>query len=133
MAKFLKRTWNRYSKLGKRRKKKQVWRRPKGRDNKMREKRKGYPIVVNVGYKKKTSERKLVRVIRNIRDLEKTEKNEMVIIGNVGKKKKIEIAKKAIKMKIPIQNINIKKFLKKSEKQKETEQKKTEKKEKKSK
>lgn len=133
MAKFLKRTWNRYSKLGKRRKKKQVWRRPKGRDNKMREKRKGYPIVVNVGYKKKKSERKLVRVIRNIRDLEKTEKNEMVIIGNVGKKKKIEIAKKAIKMKIPIQNINIKKFLKKSEKQKETEQKKTEKKEKKSK
>jgi len=133
MAKFLKRTWNRYSKLGKRRKKKQVWRRPKGRDNKMREKRKGYPIVVDVGYKKKMSERKNVRVVRNIGDLEKTEKNEMIIIGNIGKKKKIEIAKKAIKMKIPIQNINIKKFLKKSEKQKETEQKKTEKKEKKSK
>lgn len=133
MAKFLKRTWNRYSKLGKGRKKKQVWRRPKGRDNKMREKRKGYPIVVSVGYKKKTSERKLVRVVRNIEDLEKTEKNDMIIIGNIGKKKKIEIAKKAIKMKIPIQNINIKKFLKKSEKQKETEQKKTEKKEKKSK
>lgn len=133
MAKFLKRTWNRYSKLGKRRKKKQVWRRPKGRDNKMREKRKGYPIVVNVGYKKKKSERKNVRVVRNIGDLEKTEKNEMIIIGNIGKKKKIEIAKKAIKMKIPIQNINIKKFLKKSEKQKETEQKKIEKKEKKSK
>jgi len=133
MAKFLKRTWNRYSKLGKGRKKKQVWRRPKGRDNKMREKRKGYPMVVNVGYKKKKSERKLVRVVRNIEDLEKTEKNDMIIMGNVGKKKKIEIAKKAIKMKIPIQNINIKKFLKKSEKQKETEQKKTEKKEKKSK
>ena len=133
MAKFLKRTWNRYSKLGKRRKKKQVWRRPKGRDNKMREKRKGYPIVVSVGYKKKKSEKKTIRVVRNIKDLEKTRKNEMIIIGNIGKKKKIEIAKKAIKMKIPIQNINIKKFLKKSEKQKETEQKKTEKKEKKSK
>ena len=133
MAKFLKRTWDRYSKLGKRRKKKQVWRRPKGRDNKMREKRKGYPMVVSVGYKKKKSERKLIRVVRNIEDLEKTEKNEMIIIGNIGKKKKIEIAKKAIKMKIPIQNINIKKFLKKSEKQKETEQKKTEKKEEKKK
>lgn len=133
MAKFLKRTWNRYSKLGKGRKKKQVWRRPKGRDNKMREKRKGYPIVVSVGYKKKKSERKNIRVVRNIEDLEKTEKNDMIIIGDIGKKKKIEIAKKAIKMKIPIQNINIKKFLKKSEKQKETEQKKTEKKEKKSK
>ena len=133
MAKFLRRIWNRYNKLGKRKRKKQVWRRPKGRDNKMREKRKGYPIVVSVGYKKKKSERKTIRVVRNIKDLEKTRKNEMIIIGNIGKKKKIEIAKKAIKMKIPIQNINIKKFLKKSEKQKETEQKKTEKKEKKSK
>ena len=40
MVKFLRRTWSRYSKLGKRRKKKQVWRKPTGRDNKMREKRK---------------------------------------------------------------------------------------------
>lgn len=131
MAKFLRRIWNRYSKLGKRRKKKQVWRRPKGRDNKMREKRKGYPVVVSVGYKKKRSERKNIRVIRNPEELERTEKNEIVIIGDIGKKKKIEIAKKAIKMKIPIQNIDIKKFLKKSEKKKEPEQKKTEKKEKK--
>ena len=131
MAKFLKRTWNRYSKLGKRKRKKQVWRRPKGRDNKMREKRKGYPMVVSVGYKKKKSEKKTIRVVRNIKDLEKTRKNEMIIIGNIGKKKKIEIAKKAIKMKIPVQNINIKKFLKKSEKKKETKQEKTEKKEKK--
>jgi large subunit ribosomal protein L32e len=131
MAKFLKRTWNRYSKLGKRKKKKQVWRRPKGRDNKMRKKRKGYPMVVSMGYKKKISEKKHIRVVRNVEDLEKIKKNEMIIIGDIGKKKKIEVAKKAIKMKIPIQNINIKKFLKKSEKKKETEQKKTEKKEKK--
>ena len=123
MVKFLRRTWNRYSKLGKRKKKKQVWKRPKGRDNKMREKRKGYPKVVSVGYKKKKSKRKNILVIRNLEDLEKIRKNEIVIIGNVGKKKKIEIAKKAKKMKVPIQNLNIKKFLKKYEKQKETEKK----------
>jgi len=133
MAKFLRRTWDRYGKLGKRRKKKQVWRSPKGRDNKMREKRKGYPIVVSVGYKKKKSEKKNIMVVRNIEDLGKTGKNDMVIMGNIGKKKKIEIAKKATKMKIPIKNINIKRFLKKSEKQKEIEQKKTEKKEEKGK
>ncbi len=133
MAKFLRRNWNRHNKLGKKSKKKQVWRRPKGRDNKMRERRKGYPIVVSVGYKKKKSEKKIVRVIRNIEDLEKIAKNEIIIIGNIGKKKKIEIAKKATKMKIPIQNINIKKFLKKFEKEKEIEQKKIEKKEKKKK
>ena len=119
MAKFLRRTWNRYGKLGKKRKKKQVWRRPKGRDNKMREKRQGYPRVVSVGYKKTKSEKKNIRVIRNLRDLEKARKNEIIIMGNIGKKKKIEMAKKAKKMKIPVQNLNIEKFLKKSEKQKE--------------
>jgi len=133
MAKFLRRIWDRYNKLGKRRKKKQVWRKPKGRDNKMREKRKGYPVVVGVGYIKKKSERKNIRVVRNLKDLEKTVKNEIIIMGNVGKRKKIEIVKKASEMKIPIQNINIKKFLGKFEKQKEAEQKKTEKKEKESK
>lgn len=133
MAKFLRRIWHRHSKLGKGRKKKQVWRRPKGRDNKMRERRKGYPIVVSVGYKKNRSERKNIRVIRNIEDLKKIKKNEMIIIGNIGKKQKIEIAKKATEMKIPVQNINIKKFLKKFEKKEVIEQKKTEKKEKKDK
>ena len=39
--KFKRRIWNRYSKLGKKRKKKQVWRRPTGRDNPMREKKRG--------------------------------------------------------------------------------------------
>ncbi len=125
MAKFLRRIWHRHSKLGKGRKKKQVWRRPKGRDNKMRERRKGYPIVVSVGYKKKKSERKSIKVVRNIEDMKKIEKNDIIIIGNIGKKKKIELAKKAIEMKVPVQNINIKKFLKKSEKKKEVEQKKT--------
>ena len=119
MAKFLRRTWNRYGKLGKGKKKKQVWRSPKGRDNKMREKRKGYPGVVSIGYKKKKSEKKNIRTIRNLKDLEKIKKNEIIILGNVGKKKKIEIAKEAKKMKISVQNLNIKKFLKKSEKKKE--------------
>jgi len=128
MAKFLRRTWNRYSKLGKRKKKKQVWRRPKGRDNKMREKRKGYPRVVSIGYKKKKSERKNIIMIRNLGDLEKAKKNEIVILGDIGKKKKIEMAKKAKKMKIHIQNLNIEKFLKKSEnKEKKEETKKKEK------
>lgn len=51
--KFKRRTWSRYSKLGRKRKKKQVWRKPTGRDNKMREKRKSYPKVVSTGYEKR--------------------------------------------------------------------------------
>ncbi len=112
MVKFLRRTWNRYSKFGKRRKKKQVWRRPTGRHNKMREKRKGSPAVVSIGYKsnKKLMAKKFVKVY-NIKELEKIKKDEIAIISHVGKKKKIEIAKKAKELKIEIYNMNPKKFL----------------------
>lgn len=110
---FLRRTWSRYSKLGKKRKKKQKWKKPTGRDNKMREKRRGYPAVVSIGYKKK---KKLIKriIVRNIKELDAVKKNEIVIIGKVGKKKKIEILKKAKGEKIKFQNINAEKFLKKN-------------------
>ena len=121
-TKFLRRTWNRYSKLGKGRKKKQVWRKPKGRDNKMREKRKGYLALVSIGYssdkkvKGKIKEKTPV-LINNIKDLEKIKQNQIAIVGNVGKKKKIDIVKKAKEKKILLHNINIKKFSKKIEKE----------------
>lgn len=124
--KFLRRIWNRYPKLGKRRKKKQAWRKPKGRDNKMREKRKGYPAVVKIGYKRK-EKRKVPFIVRNINDLDKIKKSskkETVILGNIGKKKKIEIIKKAKKEGILIQNINAKKFLKENIKTEKKEKKK---------
>ncbi len=121
--KFLRRTGNRYSKLGKRKKKKQVWRKPTGRDNKMREKRRGYPAVVSVGYKKDKKvrgkiENKQLTVVKNIKELEKIKENELAIIGNVGKKKRIEIAKKAEERKIIIHNLNVNKFLRKIERSK---------------
>ncbi|MAH03467.1 50S ribosomal protein L32e [Candidatus Pacearchaeota archaeon] len=110
--KFLRRNWNRHSKLGKRRKKKQVWRNPKGRDNKMREKRKGYPKVISIGYKKQKTENKQIPIIKNIKDFEKNKKIKEITIGKMGKKKKIEIAKMAKDLKIKISNLNIKKILK---------------------
>ncbi len=109
---FLRRVWHRHSKLGKGRKKKQVWRRPTGRDNKMREKRKGLPALVSIGYGKKKSERKEIFVLKNLKDFEKSGKNIIFVVGNVGKKKKEEIVKKAKEMKINLQNINVNKFLK---------------------
>jgi len=118
--KFLRRTSNRYSKLGKRRKKKQIWRRPTGRDNKMREKRKNRGAVVSIGYKKQ--ERKYPFIVRNLEDLKKVGKNEMVILGNAGRKKKAEIIKKAQEMKINFENVNSKKFLKEAEKKKKLKQ-----------
>ena len=136
MVNFFRRTGERYSKLGKGRKKKQTWRKPTGRHNKMRLKRKGYPAVVSVGYQtdKKTTETingKYPLIVYNVKDLEKIKKNNIAIIGNVGMKKKIEIVKKAKEEKILIRNINIKKFLKEIEKKEAKKTKKVEEKPKK--
>ncbi len=110
--KFLRRSADKYSKLGKKRKKKQKWKNPNGRDNKMREKRRGYPAVVSIGYKSK-KDREENPIIKNIQELLKTEKKE-VILGKIGKKKKLEILEKAKEIGIKILNINEKKYLKKS-------------------
>lgn len=120
---FLRRTWNRYSKLGRNRKKKQVWRRPTGRDNKMREKRKGYPSVVSIGYKKSKKDKKKHIILMNPNDIKQINKSDMVIMGNIGKKKKIEIAKLSQEKRLKIQNLNVDKFLKQVDKQKEKTQK----------
>jgi large subunit ribosomal protein L32e len=115
MTKFLRRTSNRYSKLGKGRKKKQIWRKPTGRDNKMREKRKGYPSVVSIGYKKGKKEHTKIVNVNALKDLENIQKDEIVIFGKMGQKKKIEFAKLAKQKKIEISNLNVKKFLNKIE------------------
>ena len=122
-AKFLRRGWERYSKLGLRRKKKQVWRRPHGRDNKMREKRKGYGPVVSIGYRNEKATRgkidkKNAILIKNLNELLKLKAGEIAILAKIGNKKRIEIAKKAQEKKIIIYNLNIDKFLEKENKEK---------------
>jgi large subunit ribosomal protein L32e len=110
---FLRRDWKRHSKLGKKRKKKQTWRRPTGRDNKMRERRKGYPKTVEIGYKNKDSKIKEIFVY-NLNDLKKVVigKGNKIFMGKVGKKKRMEIAAKAKEMKITFENLKLKKILK---------------------
>lgn len=122
--KFLRSKWRAHSKLGKGRKKKQKWRKPKGRDTKMRLKKKGNPKTVSVGYKKqKKAEEKKTEVVRNISEFLNVKKGGKVILARIGKKKKIEILKKAKEKGIDILNVNIKKFLERveSEKQKKEE------------
>ena len=111
--KFLRRLSERHIKLGKGRKKKQKWRRPRGRDNKMREKRKGYPAVVSIGYKKSKRDRKEILKVDNLKELEKIPENQGIILGKMGKKKKIEIIEKAKEKGIKIINVNAEELLKK--------------------
>lgn len=121
---FKRRSWDRFSRLGKNRKNKQTWRRAKGRHNKIREKRKGYPIKVMIGFRKEQNDEKKLITIYNLADMEKIQKGEKVILGKVGQKKKIEIAKKAKEKGIVIENLNIKKTLKKFDNKNKTETKK---------
>ena len=114
--KFLRREVHNYSRLGRRRKKLQKWRRPTGRDNPMREKKRGKRNIVSIGYK--NEKRISQKVIYNIKDLEHIKENEKVILGNVGKKKKIELLRKIKEKGIEIEKINVEKFLKRAENKK---------------
>jgi large subunit ribosomal protein L32e len=119
--KFLRRNWSKASRLGKGRKKKQVWRSAKGRHSKMRNKRKGYPAIVEIGFKRDKKGSGLIEdkkpiLVKNLRELEKVKKGEIALIGNIGNKKRIEIVKKAKEKGIPICNLNVGKLLKKAEK-----------------
>jgi len=127
--KFLRRRWYSYGKLGLRRKSKQKWRNPNGRDNKMREKRRGYLAVVSIGYRTDVKDRGKMKGknpvrVENINDMKKMKQDEIAVIGNIGKKKKIEIVRYAHEHKKEIQNLNVKQFLKKNKKpeKKETKQ-----------
>ena len=115
-SKFIRRGNKRYSKLGLRRKSKQVWRRPTGRDNKLRERRKNRGVRVEVGYRTAEKDKKEIININNVKDLEKVKKDAIIVLGKVGRKNKMKIAKKAKEKKIEFNNLNINKFLKSSEK-----------------
>jgi len=103
-----KRNWvrtgtRRFKRLGRTRKKLQRWRKPKGRDNKIREKRAGRLKKVLIGFKNKKSDRgkvngKIPINVENLKQAEKVEKGQLIIIAKVGKKKR-EALEKIIKEK----------------------------------
>lgn len=88
------------------------WRRPRGIDSKMRLKKKGYPKSPNVGYRSP----KLVRglhptgyrevLVHNLNDLEGIDPNRYAIriAAAVGKRKRLEIIKKADELGIKVLN-----------------------------
>jgi len=100
----------RHLKLGKRKKKLRTWRKPKGRDSKMRLSRKSYPKTVSVGYKTQKTQSGKIKgmtpvLVHNLNDLKKVDKNSIVILARIGAKKKLEIIKAAQESKIKILNL----------------------------
>ncbi len=121
--KFLRSKWRTYSKLGRGRKKKQKYRRARGIHSKMGKKMKGNPRCVSIGFKKTEKGRITTRIIQNIKQLLEMKKGDKVILAKVGKKNKIEIAKKAKELGIEIINLNINKFFKKIERENQSKRK----------
>lgn len=126
--KFQRTKFRAYSKLGKGRKKKQKYRKAKGRHSKIREKHKGRPRRVEIGYKKNDAERGLIEskkpvLVSNIKSLKEIKKGEIAVLTRVGKKRKMEIADYAQENNLIIKNFNVKKFLKKIERKKKYEEK----------
>jgi large subunit ribosomal protein L32e len=129
--KFLRIGYTQYSKLGLRRKNKQVYRKGKGGENKMRLKMKGHLRNVSIGFRSEKKNRGLVKgmspvIVLNVNDLKNLKEKQIPIIAKIGNKKKIEMAEYAIKNNIRFMNLNPKKFLEKIEeiKKKEKEEKK---------
>lgn len=108
--KFQRQESTRYSKLGRKRRNRQGWRRPKGGDSKMRLKRKSYPVNVTIGYGTSRKERgkidgKTPILVYNTKDLERLNRDNIAILARVGAKKKLEIIKFANEKKIKILNV----------------------------
>lgn len=88
------------------------WRKPKGKDNKMRKQKSGMPAIVKVGYRGPRAARGLHpsgyrdNVIHNTAELSKLDpKNDAARIGHtVGKKKRIEIVSKSVELGIKVLN-----------------------------
>lgn len=88
------------------------WRKPKSRTNKIRKRLKGKKSMPGAGYGSPKAEKGLHPSgffeinISNVKELEKIDKDKECarISGSVGKKKRIEIVKEAMKMEIKVLN-----------------------------
>jgi len=118
---FLRSTWGNCSRLGRRRKNKQKYRKAKGEDNKMRLKIKGHPRNVSIGFSSSRKTRHKIQnsepvLVHNVEGLKKIKKGQIGVLAKVGDKRKTEIAKYLKENKIKIRNMDPEKFLEKIDK-----------------
>ena len=113
--KFIRTDSFRFSKIGRNRKKLQVWRGAKGLHSKLRRRKKGYPAIPTIGY---CAPRKTVNqisglypvLVHNVAELSVLNKvTQGAIIAKIGARKKIDVLKKADELGIKILNLRSKK------------------------
>ncbi len=110
MTSFLRSDTRRHLRLGKRRRKLQKWRRPRGRHSKIRRKRFGYPKKPERGYGTPRKESGLLHglkpvLVHNMKELELVPKESIACIARVGAKKKIALLKYAQEHSTKIMNV----------------------------
>jgi large subunit ribosomal protein L32e len=101
------------------------WRKPKGKDNKMRKQKSGMPAIVKVGYRGPRAARGLHpsgytdNIVHNSAELARLDpRKDAARIGHtVGKKKRIEITSKAAELGIKV--LNTGKMMPKKQEEKE--------------
>ncbi|MCA9485555.1 MAG: 50S ribosomal protein L32e [Nanoarchaeota archaeon] len=108
--KFVRQDVSRYAKLGKNRKKLQKWRKPKGRDSKMRLSMKSYPASPTVGHKSPKKDSGKIDgmtpiLVHNTNELLSLTKGQVAILASIGARKKLEVIKLAEEKKIQIINL----------------------------
>lgn len=107
--KFFRQDWSKKIKFGKTIKKLRKWRAAKGGDSKVRLRERGHAARPAIGWgsdkaiRDKIQGLKPIRV-ENLKQLEGIKKDQGIIIGKIGKKKRKEIMDKANQMKIKILN-----------------------------
>ena len=107
--KFLRTDWHKKIRLGRGVKKNQKWHAAKGRQNKFRLNRKGRGVRPRVGWGAENETKGFVAGVEavrveNMKELEAVKSGSGVIIGSIGKKKRMELIKKADEMKVKILN-----------------------------
>jgi len=106
MPKFRRQEWFRLKRLG------EKWRRPRGRDSKMRLGRRGKPAMPLIGYRLPKAVRGLHPsgreevLVRNPKDLERVDANKQAIriASNVGRRKREQIMARAKELGIEVLN-----------------------------
>lgn len=108
-SKFLRSDTSRHLRLGKKRRKLQKWRNPRGRHNKIRRQRRNYPLRVKIGFKGPVADSGKVEgytpvLVHNIKEVSSLKKGSIVILARIGARKKLEVIKKADELGLRILN-----------------------------
>lgn len=106
--------------LGSRQNSKKRYRKSRGRHNKTRQKWRGRAVRVEIGFRNNNATQGLVMnkvpiMAYNAADLANVTKENIIIVGSVGDKNKLEIAREIEKRGLLSANLNTRKFIKQME------------------